>query len=379
MYNLHPSIHYIRYSITGISNTAFDSLSEDLVNLCGRYVKKKVKNSNKKEIWIKEYSRYGVTLVYPRQDNGMTATLAFPITIDLEALIDILIKYYWKSPYSSNSNHNISSIEIKFDFKINSFEPNIPNKLANFFMKYLYPKFPKVCFSKKYIDTMKFKGDYLLGDETLYFYPCSKGTVCNMNEPKRAKKGTFFKMYTRGKLERTKETKGTKRYELEDIFDPANSDEDMRICYELVWLLRFEIRFKKGQLETLLKKYDGFDFASPYDLPRVINPIYNTKFTDYFEFCTINLSDFITHLKKLLNQKDLLTPEVDIYLNRLLNKDSTKMDIYHFMKKLCRIFKQDYLYSKAKKYIKIRTYDELERAVRKKLGLDLSTDLTYLT
>lgn len=378
IFKLHPTIHYIRYSICGISTRSFQSLSNDLTSLFGKYVKKKVKNFGGKWIWINEYTKYHVTITHPRDDNGKTAMLAFPADVDIYSLIEVLKRYHYQSYNSKKSNHKIYSIEIKFDFSMKDKDYNTHNKLSGFFARYIFPKFPKICFFKNIKDKFKFIGDYILGDETRYFYPCGNDDINNMGNPKRSKRGTFCKIYMRGKIKVMNRDKIRKLFEKGKEFNQQTIVEDPKISLNISWLIRFEVSFKKRQLITLLKKHGGYNFNSPYDLPRIMNQIYNTNFSDYFEICTINLEEFEGRLKHLLNKENKLKLNKDKYLEILSNKENTKVDTYHYMKKIARIFEQTYLYGLVKQYKKVRDYEELKWIIKKRLGIDLSTDLTYL-
>lgn len=379
LYNLHPTIHYVRYSIGKIDSYSFYLLSEDLSKIYGKYDLKIKLDKKGQKIHLNHYKEYGIILSHPRVDNDMTAMLTFPATIPLVPLVGILKKYHKFIISTLRYNQNIFSIEVKFDFRLINRGLKEHKKLQNFLLRYLFPRFPRKPFFHLYKDKCKLKGNVLLGDETNYFYSCGKDELGNMGKPNRSKKGSFFKSYMRndGYI-----GEGLTKYNRESVGKISyytTVDNRYIAVDEYSWLMRFEVICKRNQLKTLLKNFGGLHFESPYDLPRIIDQIRNTKFSDYFEFCTINLDGFTNHVNKLLTKKKVMPLILGAYLDKLYDKENKMVDVYRNMKKLSRLLDLNYLYSIVKKYRIVKGYKELQKQVKKRFGIDLSTDLTYLS
>lgn len=373
LYELHPTIHYIRYSISHLDIIDFKRLSNELTHIFGKYYKKKVKNKNGQEIFINKYEKHKVILTHPREDNEMTAMLSFPEEAINDMLIEILNRYLKViSPYM-HQNQNLNCIEIKYDFMFNGKGYIFHKEISEFFMRYLFPKFPSRCFYEKIPGMIVSKGDYFNGDETHSCYSCGneKNKDKKHDKPKRSKKGTTFKMYFKQEIK--KETKNNIDKLLNNI--PV---DDFPLLFDDAWFIRFEISCRKNQLITLLKNHNGFNFEEPKDLLEVIKEIKLTAFSDYFSFCTINLKDYMEQLKSIIrkNKPKIKVPKRLIV--KLLNPAIPKVNIYYYMKKIARLKGLRYLYDNVKKYKNIKNYDQLRAKVQAKFGIDLSTDLTYL-
>lgn len=352
IYDATPTIHKVDYSFCVNKNTTFTRLKRDLEQTFGIAIPNVVNPEKENQRFKFTFDDENISIIKSCPANYHWATLSFiPSKIDINALLDVLTSntgLFYPNVDEIETYQNLPGVEVKFDFHMDDCGKEEHLALANFFATYLLPEIPSRSYYTDIVGSEQEKEEYINGSQAHYWYSHKNNNILTGYAPKRAKKSSFCKIYTK--------------------YDKIDK----------IWFIRFETTLRTNQLKRILGRKTKSKLNLPFEFVEIMNNIKNTHFDQFYKFYTSDFDKFIADIKDNDNFKKCKIKSYNQDFNNLMKQSDenywSKLSYrYYFMRVIAKRFGTKKINdSKKSKYLTIIYEDELANMLKKGLRFDIN-------